>query len=204
MTDQIRPTMITPPRDRLLRLLLDRSFRVGDFVLTSGEKSNFYIDCRATTMHAEGQYLVGSLGLAAIRGAGLDPFAVGGLTMGADPVAYAIAHASGLAGEPIHAFSVRKDVKSHGAGRRIEGCFEPGRPVVVVEDTITSGASAIRACAAVRAEEGAVLAVLALVDRQSGGREAIEAEGVPVVSLYGVDELFSSSADGGASLPETR
>lgn len=202
MTDDRTSKPIVPARERLLRLLLERSFRVGDFVLTSGERSSFYIDCRATTMHAEGQYLVGALGLAAIRDAGLDPFAVGGLTMGADPVAYAVAHASWIAGEPIHAFSVRKEGKTHGAGRRIEGCFEPGRPVVVVEDTITSGGSALRACAAVRQENAKVLAVLALVDRQSGGREAIEAEGVPVLALYGVDELFSS-AGGGASLPES-
>ncbi|MGI9179159.1 MAG: orotate phosphoribosyltransferase [Longimicrobiaceae bacterium] len=192
-------------RDRLLQLLIERSFRLGDFVLASGARSRYYIDGRTTTTHAEGQFLIGRLGLALLRGAGLRPEAIGGLTMGADPVSYAIAHASWLAGEPIHAFTVRKEPKAHGTGRRIEGCFAPGDRVVVVEDVITSGGSALRACEAVRAEEGEVLAVLALVDRESGGREAIEAVGYPVLSLYRVSELLAAAEEGGAgaAAPET-
>lgn len=177
-------------RDRLLRLLLERSFRVGDFVLASGARSRYYIDCRTTTTHAEGQFLVGRLGFARLEEAGLAPDAVGGLTMGADPVAYAVAHASWIAGRPTHAFSVRKEPKAHGTGKRIEGCFGEGSRVVVVEDVITSGGSALRACEAVRAEGGEVLAVLALVDRESGGTEAIEAAGYPVHSLFRVAELL--------------
>lgn len=177
-------------RERLLRLLLERSFRLGDFVLASGARSPFYVDCRTTTTHAEGQYLVGRLGLEALRQAGLRPDAIGGLTMGADPVAYAVAHASWTAESPVHAFSVRKEPKGHGTTRRIEGCFERGNRVVVAEDVVTSGGSALRACEAVRAEGGEVLAVLALVDRESGGREAIEAEGYPVLSLFPVSELI--------------
>jgi orotate phosphoribosyltransferase len=177
-------------RARLLQLLLERSLRVGDFVLASGQRSRFYLDCRTTTTHAEGQFLVGRLALAALRDAGFQPHSVGGLTMGADPVAYAIAHASWGAGSAVHAFSVRKEPKEHGVGRRIEGCFEPGNRVVVVEDVITSGASALRACTAVADARGEVLAVFALVDRESGGREAIEAAGYPVLSLYGVGELL--------------
>lgn len=180
-------------RDRLLALLLERSFRTGDFVLSSGARSSYYIDCRTTTMHAEGQALVGRMGFALLRGAGLAPDAVGGLTMGADPVAYAIAHASFLAGDPVNAFSVRKQPKEHGTGKRVEGCFASGDRVVVVEDVITSGGSALQACDAVEAEGGTVIAVIALVDRESGGREAIEARGYAVHSLFPIGELLAAT-----------
>jgi orotate phosphoribosyltransferase len=182
-------------RDRLLRLLLERSFRVGEFVLSSGAKSRFYVDARTTTTHAEGQALVGRLGLAAIRAARWAPAAAGGLTMGADPVAYAIAHASWLAGEPVHAFTVRKEPKAHGAGKRIEGCFAAGDAVVVVEDVITTGGSALKAVQAVEAEGGTVLGVLALLDREEGGRAAVEAAGYPVRALFTVSELFAAMED---------
>ncbi|HEV2149688.1 MAG TPA: orotate phosphoribosyltransferase [Longimicrobiaceae bacterium] len=184
-------------RDRLLRLLVERSLRLGDFVLASGARSRYYIDCRTTTTHAEGQYLVGRLGLELLDGAGLAPATVGGLTMGADPVAYAVAHASWIAGRPVHAFSVRKEAKEHGTGKRIEGCFAAGDPVVVVEDVITSGGSALRACDAVRQAGGAVLGVLALVDREGGGREAIEAAGYPVHALFRVSELLAEAGEPG-------
>ncbi len=180
-------------RERLVALLLERSFRVGDFVLSSGARSRFYIDCRTTTTHAEGQAVVGRLGLAALRGAGLRPDAVGGLTLGADPVAYSIAHASWIAGDPVHAFTVRKEPKAHGTGKRVEGCFKAGDRVVVVEDVITTGGSALRAIEAVEAEGGQVMAVLSLVDREEGGREAIQARGYPVHALVGVGELLRFS-----------
>ncbi len=141
-------------------------------------------------MHAEGQALVGSLGYRAIRDSEMVPDSVGGLTMGADPVSYAIAHASWLAGDPINAFSVRKQAKGHGRGRRIEGCFEPGQKVVIIEDSITSGGSALEACAAVEAEGGQVIGVLAIVDRESGGKAAIESAGYRLVTLVGIGELL--------------
>jgi orotate phosphoribosyltransferase len=177
-------------RDRLLELLLERSFRTGDFVLASGARSPYYIDCRTTTTHAEGQALVGRIGLEAVRGTGQHPDGVGGLTMGADPVAYAIAHASWLAGTPVNAFSVRKEPKAHGTGKRVEGCFAAGDRVVVVEDVITSGGSALRACTSIEAEGGEVLGVLALVDRESGGREAVEERGYAVWTIFAVSELL--------------
>ena len=180
-------------RHRLLRLLLERSLRLGDFVLASGARSSYYIDCRTTTTHAEGQYLVGRLGLELLEREGLAPASVGGLTMGADPVAYAVAHASWIAGRPVHAFSVRKEPKDHGTGRRIEGCFAAGDRVVVVEDVVTSGGSALRAIEAVRAEGGEVLGVLALVDREGGGREAIERAGHRVLTLFRVSELLAEA-----------
>jgi orotate phosphoribosyltransferase len=178
-------------RERLVALLLERSFRVGDFVLASGARSRFYIDCRTTATHAEGQAVIGRLGLAALRDAGLRPDSIGGLTMGADPVAYAIAHASWLAGDPVNAFTVRKEPKAHGTGKRVEGCFQAGNRVVVIEDVITTGGSALKAIEAVEAEGGQVMAVLSLVDREEGGRQAIEARGYPVHALVGVGELLA-------------
>jgi orotate phosphoribosyltransferase len=181
------------PRERLLELLRSRSLRTGDFVLSSGKRSTFYIDCRLTTMHAEGFSLVGALGLAAIRTQGWTAVAAGGLTLGADPVAYAIAAAS-LAQPPVlNAFTVRKAPKAHGTGRRIEGCFEAGARVIVVEDAITTGGSALDAIAAVRAEGGIVAGVLAVVDRDEGGREAIAVAGVPVHALVRAAELLAGS-----------
>jgi orotate phosphoribosyltransferase len=182
-------------RDRLRDLLLERSVKRGDFVLASGARSSFYVDCRTTTTHAEGQALVGQLCWELIRDSGLKPDAVGGLTMGADPIAYAVAYTSWLAGEPVHAFSVRKQPKDHGTGKRIEGCFQAGDAVMVVEDVITSGGSALQACEAVRTEGGEVLGVVALLDREGGGREAIEEAGYRVLSLYRISELLGPSED---------
>ena len=177
-------------RDRLMDLLRERSVEIGDFTLTSGAKSTYYVDCRRTTMHAEGQVLIGQLGWELLKGSGLNPDVVGGLTMGADPVSYALAYTSWLAGDPVHAFSVRKQAKGHGTGRRIEGCFEPGHRVVVIEDVITTGGSALDACAAVEAEGGQVVGVLSVVDREMGGREKIEARGYRVLSLFRIQELL--------------
>ena len=167
----------------LERLLLARSVRFGEFTLASGEMSSYYIDCRLSTMSAEGMVLIGRLGVEAIRRSGWAPAGVGGLTMGADPVSYAIAAASFGSPPVIEAFSVRKEAKGHGTKRQIEGNFKEGDPVVVIEDVITSGGSALRAVEAIEAGGGLVLGVLAVVDRQQGGREAIESRGHKVVSL---------------------
>ena len=176
-------------RDALLALLHARSIRFGDFILASGERSSFYIDARRTTMAAEGLELIGRLGLRAIRAAGWQPAAIGGLTLGADPVAYAVAMASRQSRPLIEAFSVRKEPKSHGTKRRIEGNFASGDAVVVAEDVITTGGSALRAIEAVQEEGGTVLGVLAVVDRMQGGAEAIAEAGVPVVSLVTAGDL---------------
>ena len=181
------------PREALAALLRARSLRFGDFLLSSGQRSTYYIDARLTTLSAEGQRLVGHAGLDAIREAGWAPGAVGGLTMGADPVACAIARASVDAPPHIQAFSVRKAAKEHGARRRIEGNFDPALPVVVVEDVITSGGSALQAIEAIRAEGGSIQGVLAVVDREQGGRAALEAAGVDVVALTTTTELLRST-----------
>jgi orotate phosphoribosyltransferase len=143
-------------------------------------------------MSAEGMVVIGRLGLAAIRHSGWSPRAVGGLTLGADPVAYAIAAASFLESprvQQLDAFSVRKEPKSHGTKRLIEGNFQPGDAVVVVEDVITSGESAARATRAVEESGGRVLGILAVVDREQGGKELLEAQGLGVVALMTVSEL---------------
>jgi orotate phosphoribosyltransferase len=176
-------------RARLERLLAERSLRRGDFVLASGQRSTYYIDARLTTMSSEGLALIGRLGLHTLRQAGWNPVAVGGLTLGADPVAYAIAAASASIPPAVEAFTVRKEAKTHGTGRRIEGNFRPGDAVVIVEDVITSGGSARQAIEAVQAEGGRVLGVLAVVDREEGGRAALERAGVPVVSLTSASRL---------------
>jgi orotate phosphoribosyltransferase len=175
--------------DALRRLLLERSVRHGDFVLASGQRSSYYVDCRLTTMSAEGMGLIGRLGWRAIRDAGWHPRVVGGLTMGADPVAYAVAAASWGTELVLDAFSVRKDPKTHGTGRLIEGNFASGDRVVVAEDVITSGGSAKQAIDAVRAGGGEVAGVLAVVDRGQGGRQMLEGMGLEVVALTSSREL---------------
>ena len=173
----------------LVALLKQRSVRFGDFVLASGAHSSYYIDCRPTTMSAPGQLLIGALGFEVIERAGWQIGAVGGLTMGADPIAYAIAAESMRRGRPIDAFSVRKEAKAHGTGKRIEGNFSPEIPVAVIEDVITTGASALSAIAAIRDAGGKVAGVLALVDREAGGRAAIGKAGVEVRVIVPAAEL---------------
>lgn len=177
-------------RERLKELLLERSVRRGDFVLASGARSSYYVDCRVTATSAEGQALIGALAFELLSSTDLRPDVVGGLTMGADPVAYAIAHESWLRGDPIDAFTVRKQPKDHGTGKRIEGNFAAGQRALVIEDVITSGGSALQACEAVEAEGGTVVGVLTIIDREAGGREAIEARGYPVLSLFRISELL--------------
>ena len=173
----------------LVRLLLERSVRHGHFVLASGATSTYYIDARLTTMSAQGLALIGRMGLRTIRQAGWTPQAVGGLTMGADPVAYAVARATVDEGPVIQAFSVRKSAKEHGTGKRIEGNFAAGNQVVVIEDVITSGGSARQAIDAVESEGGKVLGILAVVDREAGGRQLLEQLGYQVVALTTVSDL---------------
>lgn len=175
--------------EALRRLLLERSVKFGDFLLASGQRSSYYIDCRLSTMSAEGMVLIGRLGVEAIRRAGWRPRIVGGLTMGADPVAYAIAAASRGTELEMDAFSVRKEAKGHGRGRLIEGNFEAGMEAVVVEDVITTGGSAERAIAAVEAGGARVLGVVAVVDRGQGGRAMLEGKGRKVVALTTSSEL---------------
>lgn len=142
-------------------------------------------------MSPEGLALIGPLALDALSRSGWMVDAIGGLTLGADPISYAISYASAESATPLRAFTVRKEAKTHGTGKLIEGPFRAGDRVAIVEDVITTGGSALKAIAAVRAAEGAVAGVLALVDREEGGREAIEQSGVPVMTLATATEILA-------------
>jgi orotate phosphoribosyltransferase len=181
--------------EQLVRLLATRSARRGNFTLASGRQSSLYIDARLTTMTPDGQRLIGQLGLRAIREAAWDAVAVGGLTLGADPIAYAICHSSADAERPLKAFTVRKEPKGHGTGRQVEGPLNRGDRVVIVEDVITTGGSAERAFDAVRREGATVLGVLALVDREEGGREHLESLGLAVRALTTAGEIVPHIRD---------
>ena len=150
-------------------------------------------------MSPEGLTLIGPAGLAALEDAGWAPDSVGGLTLGADPIAYAIAYASASTARPLRAFTVRKEAKTHGAGKLIEGPFQPGDRVVVIEDTVTTGSSARTAATAVRSAGGDVIGILALVDREEGGRETLAAEGLTVVALATATEIVEAMKAGAAS-----
>jgi orotate phosphoribosyltransferase len=172
-------------RGRLLELLTRDSYQEREVVLSSGKKSNFYIDCKQTTLQSEGHFLVGQLFQRIIDEVAPEAEAVGGLTLGADPLASAVAVVSFIAGRPRHAFIVRKEPKGHGTGQWIEGtrALRPGMPVVILEDVVTTGASTLSAVERARTGELQVVRVVALVDRDEGGREAVEAH-LPLTALY--------------------
>ena len=187
-------------RAALLDLLQTKSVFHGDFTLASGARSNYYIDCRLTTFDPAGAWLVGQLMHSIIRkeqaARKLNVVAVGGLTMGADPVALAVGMFSHWAkdGSPFQVFSVRKSPKAHGQTKLIEGNFKKGDTVVVIDDVVTRGKSTIAAINAIEKEGGKVAFVAVLVDRQEGGREKIEAVGHPVVGLFTKSELLGGHA----------
>jgi orotate phosphoribosyltransferase len=162
----------------------------GDFTLASGAKSDLYVDCRLTTLDAQGACLVGQVMHAVLVDAAKEldvtPVGVGGLTMGADPISLAVAMQSFMSGDAqlIHAFSVRKEAKSHGRKKLVEGNFKAGDSVVVVDDVITTGGSTLKAIEAIEAEGGKVALVLVLLDREEGGRANIEDKGYKVFSAF--------------------
>ncbi len=173
-------------RTRLLELLRSLSFERRKVILASGRESDFYIDCKRTALTAEGHALIGRVLFDRVRR--LRPLVrgVGGLTLGADPIASAIALTSFLEGEPVDSFIVRKEPKGHGTGQWIEGrkTIPDGSRVVVIEDVVTTGGSALKAIERCRAEQLVPVACVALVDRLEGGREAIEGQGVPLDPLF--------------------
>jgi len=167
-------------REQLLELLAIRSFRLGEFTLSSGGKSDYYIDCRTTTLHAQGAELTGRVFLELIQQQGWQPQAVGGLTMGADPIVVATSVISAQSGAPIHGFLVRKAEKAHGMGRRVEGFQEKGTRVVIVDDVCTTGSSTIQAIEAAREFGFNIAGVACLVERlEAGGRPAVEKAAAP-------------------------
>lgn len=176
--------------EQLKNILLSKSVRTGTFTLASGKVSDLYVDCRMTALDPVGATLIGALGWQMVRDEIVTRFpdiaAIGGMTMGADPISLAVGMTSALTGSasPIQVFTVRKEPKDHGRGRRIEGNFKSGDTVLVVDDVITTGGSTLQAIDAIEAEGGKVAAALVLVDREEGGRQAIEARGIPVYALF--------------------
>src|SRR5215210_4362113 len=175
----------------LIALRAERSAKRGQYTLASGKQSAFYTDARLTTMSPEGLSIIGPLALSVLRETAWRVDSIGGLTLGADPISYAISYASAECDHPLRAFTVRKEAKSHGTGRLLEGPFRQGDRVAVIEDVITTGGSALRAIDAVRAAGGVVTGVLALVDREEGGRQAIEGAKVPVAALTTAGQIMS-------------
>jgi orotate phosphoribosyltransferase len=179
-------------RDQLLELLATRSFRLGEFTLSSGGKSDYYIDCRTTTLHAQGAELTGRVFLELIQQQGWKPQAVGGLTMGADPIVVATSVISSQVGAPIHGFLVRKAEKAHGMGRRVEGFQEKGARVVIVDDVCTTGSSTVQAIEAAREFGFEVVGAMCLVEREEAmGRPNVEKASAPAkfVSLFTANDV---------------
>lgn len=175
-------------REQLLRLLAEKSFRLGEFKLSSGGTSDYYIDCRTTTLDAKGARLTGEVFLEEIRGRGWKPRAIGGLTMGADPIVVA---ASVVSGE-LSGFLVRKTDKQHGTGQRIEGFREKGVQVVIVDDVCTTGASTIQAIEAAREFGFEVVGVMCLVEREEAkGRANVEKAAAPAgfISIFSANDV---------------
>ncbi|HLK99261.1 MAG TPA: orotate phosphoribosyltransferase [Myxococcaceae bacterium] len=171
---------------RLLELLTERSFERRKVVLSSGKESDFYIDCKRTALLAEGHFLIGRLLMDLIYREAPLAVGVGGLTLGADPIASAVSLTSYLAGAPLEAFIVRKEPKGHGTGQWLEGREALGSSslVAIVEDVVTTGGSTLKAIERAQAEGLKVVGAFALVDRLEGGREAVEAAGHKLFSLY--------------------
>jgi len=181
----------TAARDRLLQLIRDLAVVRGKVTLSSGAEADYYVDLRRITLHHEASPLVGTVMLDVLREAGLVPGieAVGGLTLGADPVATAVMHAGAAAGLGIDAFVVRKEQKAHGLQRRIEGPDVTGRRVVAVEDTSTTGGSVLTAVEALREAGAEIDAVAVIVHRSEASREAVESAGLRYLYAYELDEL---------------
>jgi len=203
----VSPQSILSARQQLLRLLAERSFRLGDFKLSSGGTSDYYIDCRTTTLHAEGVRLTGRVFLDLIREKRWNPAAIGGMTLGADPIVTAVALLTSqqvqtraparpkpvdIEGFYIHGFIVRKKEKEHGTGQRIEGYRTTGTRVVIVDDVCTTGSSTIQAIEAAREFGFQIVGVVCLVEREeAGGRPQVEraAGGAEFISIFTATQI---------------
>ncbi|HEY6837751.1 MAG TPA: orotate phosphoribosyltransferase [Geobacteraceae bacterium] len=177
-------------KEKLKKIILELSYEKRLVTLASGRQSDFYFDGKQTTLHAEGGFLVGKLFYDAIKDVqGID--GVGGITLGADPIATATSIAANLAGKPMHAFIIRKEPKGHGTGQWLEGRknLPPGSKVVIVEDVVTTGGSSMKAVNRAKEEGLEVLGIVTLVDREEGGRENIEKEGYWLKAIFTKSEL---------------
>lgn len=178
-------------KTELFDLIRQLSFRKGQFTLASGKQANYYIDCRMTTLSGRGAYLIGRLFYDMIAPLHVD--AVGGMSMGADPIVSSILSASAEAGHPLNGFLVRKETKKHGAARQIEGHIAPWMRIVLVEDVVTTGGSVLQAVEIIRHQFPTVRIekIISIVDRNDGGKEAFEKLAIPYQSLYNVREFLA-------------
>ena len=178
-------------KNRLIELIIEKAFRYSEepvFKLVSGRMSNYYFDCKAVTLHPEGIYLIGNLLFDLVKD--LDVKGIGGLTLGADPIAYSVAYSSYLKARPVETFVVRKTAKPHGTMQWIEGNITKGDNVVIVDDVITTGKSTIEAITRSKEAGLDIVKVIALIDRQEGGKEAIEAFGYNLESIITREEVM--------------
>jgi orotate phosphoribosyltransferase len=178
-------------KNHLIELIIEKAFKYSEepiFKLVSGTMSNYYFNCKAVTLHPEGMYLIGNLIFDLIND--LNIKGIGGLTLGADPIAYAIAYTSYLKGKPVEAFIIRKTPKSHGTMQWIEGNIKSGDRVVIIDDVITTGKSTIEAITRAKKTGLEIVKVIALIDRQEGGREAVETSGYKFDSIITKDEVM--------------
>ncbi len=179
-------------RERLRQLLREHSLMFGEFTLASGKKSSFYFDSKRTTLLPEGAYLTAAEILRILREAGIEADAIGGMTLGADPIVCPVAALSHLEGPPLRAFIVRKEAKEHGTGRQIEGLLEPRSRVVIVDDVVTTAGSTLRAIEAVEAAGHTIVAVVCIVDREEGGTEKLTRW--PFLPIFRKSEIFVAPA----------
>lgn len=178
-------------RQRLARLLLEKSYKEGDFILASGKRSEYYFDCRQTALHPEGAWLIGSLFFDLIKD--MPICGVGGMTLGSDPLITATSLISYEKGRPLNGFIVRKESKGHGTDQYIEGLanFQPGDAVVLLEDVVTTGGSILVACERAEAVGLKVVQICSVLDREEGGREKLAAAGYSLSALFNRRELLA-------------
>jgi len=176
-------------RNALMQLLRSEALQFGEFTLASGKTASYYLDCRRLTLHPQGANLIAAGMLERIEREPPLPAAVGGMAIGADPITAAIVTVAGQRALPLKGFMVRKEPKGHGMGRQVEGPVEPGQQVVIVEDVITSGGSALQAVEAAQAFGLKVTKVIGIIDRLAGGEEAFQAAGLPLETLFTVRDF---------------
>jgi orotate phosphoribosyltransferase len=182
--------MLTTDRERLKALLKQHSLMFGDFTLVSGKKSKYYFDSKKTTLLPEGAYLAAAEILKILRDNKIEADAIGGMTLGADPLVCPVTALSHLEGPPLRAFIVRKEAKDHGTGRKIEGNMEPGCRVVVIDDVVTTAGSTLRAIEAAQEAGYEIAAVISLVDREEGGTEKLTKW--PYFPIFRRSEIFEN------------
>ena len=179
-------------KQRLAKLLLEKSYREGNFILASGKKSDYYFDCRQTALHPEGAWLIGTLFFDLIKN--MSVCGVGGMTLGSDPLITATSLISYEKGHPLNGFIVRKEPKGHGTNQYIEGLgnFKPGDQVVLLEDVVTTGGSILTACERAEAVGLKIVQICCVLDREEGGSEKLSAAGYGLSSLFNRRELLDT------------